>query len=198
MTYGFLFTKTQSYCRAFGKPTRQPLLLSFTVKYMHYILIPNCSPPFFHSLSPALSLSFFILRISPSILFLYSRQTMQHRQTASNRRSPPKPRKTRRSRSVSTSPTFPSGSEIQTSGKCSAWVPAFFSRSHHLSSGVRVHLFTALEVMLAWHRAPAQMHRLIQNDTVKMHLILSVSSLLAWDKLRWRRFQNNISKASCF
>lgn len=64
MTYGFLFTKTQSYCRAFGKPTRQPLLLSFTVKYMHYILIPNCSPPFFHSLSPALSLFFFFTYFS--------------------------------------------------------------------------------------------------------------------------------------
>lgn len=85
MTYGFLFTKTQSYCRAFGKPTRQPLLLSFTVKYMHYILIPNCSPPFFHSLSPALSLFFFFyVFLHPSFSFTADRRCSTDRQPATD------------------------------------------------------------------------------------------------------------------
>ncbi|KTF89972.1 hypothetical protein cypCar_00042381, partial [Cyprinus carpio] len=47
-----------------------------------------------------------------------SRQTIQHRQTANSKHSHLKTQKTNRSPRGSTSPTSPSGLEIQTSGKC--------------------------------------------------------------------------------
>ncbi|KTF75921.1 hypothetical protein cypCar_00038042 [Cyprinus carpio] len=48
------------------------------------------------------------------------RQTIQHRRTANSKHSHLKTEKTNRSPRGSTSPTSPSGSEIQTSGKCLA------------------------------------------------------------------------------
>lgn len=52
--------------------------------------------------------------------FPHSRQTIQHRQTANSKHSHLKTQKTKRSPRGSTSLTSPSGSEIQTSGKCLA------------------------------------------------------------------------------